>query len=69
MVEQDQGKSSDGIPQVIAYMDMICRQRQYEKRAPHTIFGLSTDHNQFHFLQLDAKGKVCHELEMPQYLC
>lgn len=57
-VEQAIGKSSDGIPQALAYMGMIYRQRQYEGRSPNEIFGLSTDHGQFHFLRMSTKGKV-----------
>lgn len=40
---------------------MAHRQRQYEKRDPIDLFGLSTDHEQFHFLRISCEGQVCPE--------
>lgn len=46
------------ISSLIIYLAMIHTQRRYEEKVEHTIFGLSTDGIQFHFLQIDCKGKV-----------
>lgn len=37
---------------------MIRAQRRYEGRANCTVFGLSTDNEQFHFLRINNKGEV-----------
>ncbi|KGO46531.1 hypothetical protein PEX1_042590 [Penicillium expansum] len=36
---------------------MIRAQRRYEGRANCTVFGLSTDNEQFHFLRINNKGE------------
>jgi hypothetical protein len=78
IMDTKKGQSYFGVPQALVYMGqlfhsistlaliiylgMIHRQRRYEGMVEHTIFGLSTDHNRFHFLQTNAKGKVKNSL-------
>ncbi|KAJ6125719.1 hypothetical protein N7523_003339 [Penicillium sp. IBT 18751x] len=57
VVETKKGESSHGVPQALAYMGMIHKQRDDEGSVQNVIFGLSTDHDQFHFVHLDCQGK------------
>ncbi|KAJ6006776.1 hypothetical protein N7451_004720 [Penicillium sp. IBT 35674x] len=73
IMDTKKGQSDLGVPQALAYMGqsfhstptsaliiflgMIHRQRRYEGMVEHTIFGLSTDHNHFRFLQINTEGK------------
>ncbi|KAJ5999450.1 hypothetical protein N7451_007260 [Penicillium sp. IBT 35674x] len=57
ILQPKEGHSLRCVPQTLAYMAMIHTQRRYEERIEHTIFGLSTDGIQFHFLQIDCKGE------------
>lgn len=58
IVETKEGQSAAGVPQCLAYMGMVHQQRRYENKVNHTIFGLSTDNDQFHFLLISSEGKV-----------
>jgi hypothetical protein len=40
------------------YLGMIRAQRRYEDKVEHAVFGLSTDHDQFHFLRINTEGEV-----------
>ncbi|KAJ5490044.1 hypothetical protein N7453_010869 [Penicillium expansum] len=57
IVETKEGQSAAGVPQCLAYMGMVHQQRRYENKVNHTIFGLSTDNDQFHFLLISSEGK------------
>ncbi|KAJ6119883.1 hypothetical protein N7523_004163 [Penicillium sp. IBT 18751x] len=74
IVDTKKGQSHLGVPQALAfmgqlsyfistsaliiYLGMIHRQRRWEGMVEHAVFGLSTDHSHFHFLQINTKGKV-----------
>ncbi|KAJ5819606.1 hypothetical protein N7474_005197 [Penicillium riverlandense] len=57
ILEAKKGQSALCVPQALAYMGMIHTQRRYEHMIEHTVFGLSTDNNQFHFLQINTHGE------------
>lgn len=40
------------------YLAMIHTQRRAEGKADCSVFGLSTDNNQFHFLQINDKSEA-----------
>ncbi|KAJ5950237.1 uncharacterized protein N7479_008650 [Penicillium vulpinum] len=57
IVETEHGRSTDGVPQALAYMGMIHTQRRAEGKVDSSVFGLSTDNDQFHFLTIDDKSE------------
>jgi hypothetical protein len=57
-VEMREGEASHGVPQCLAYMSMIQSRRAVEKKMKHRVFGLSTDGEQFHFLEIDGERQV-----------
>ncbi|CRL22334.1 unnamed protein product [Penicillium camemberti] len=58
IVVTEHGQSADGVSRTLAYMAMIHTQRRAEGKADCSVFGLSTDNNQFHFLQINDKGEA-----------
>ncbi|KAJ5181488.1 hypothetical protein N7449_011635 [Penicillium cf. viridicatum] len=57
IVVTEHGQSTDGVCRTLAYMTMIHTQRRAEGKADCSVFGLSTDNNQFHFLQINDKSE------------
>ncbi|KAJ5950961.1 uncharacterized protein N7479_009374 [Penicillium vulpinum] len=55
IVETMQGLSAAGIPECLAYMGMVHKQHQYEDKTSRPV-GLSSDHDQFHFLMISGEG-------------
>ncbi|KAJ5687108.1 hypothetical protein N7536_009727 [Penicillium majusculum] len=58
IVVTERGQSADGVSRTLAYMAMIHTQRRAEGKADCSVFGLSTDNNQFHFLQINDKSEA-----------
>ncbi|KAJ5139040.1 uncharacterized protein N7515_003888 [Penicillium bovifimosum] len=53
-VTMKEGYAEFGVPECLAYMSMIQSRRAVEKKKRHRIFGLCTDGEDFHFLEIDS---------------
>ncbi|KAJ5535389.1 hypothetical protein N7527_001643 [Penicillium freii] len=77
---KSQNSASKGVPQCLAYMGMVHRLRQREKKKNCTVYGVTADAQFFIFLKIDEKsrwsavsvtavaGKFDHVLGMLVYL-
>ncbi|KGO77840.1 hypothetical protein PITC_060210 [Penicillium italicum] len=59
IVEAETKQVAHSTAQTLAYMGMIHAQRRYEGKADCTVFGLSTDNEQFHFIRINSNGEWC----------